>query len=148
MPGEFKKIAQVSEISPNLSSAAARLLLNFWWAPLQGIFEEGFEDKVTPVFACLCEFLHAVESMWRQAWNNGLTAQADTVTEQKFILTVASTRPADMNAVYYLAMPAHLQPFVEGTVWEKNVFYNLVKWKPHLLQHPLNSKEKKCKQET
>lgn len=97
--GSSRKLHRSVRLSPDLSSAAARLLLIFWWAPLQRIFEEGFEDKVTPVFACLCEFLHAVESMWRQARNNGLSTQAGTVIEQKFILTVASTRPADMNAV-------------------------------------------------
>lgn len=91
-------------------------LLNFWWAPLQRTFEEEFEDKVILVFARLCEFLHAVESMWRQAWNNKLTTQATTVTEQEFILIAASRRPADMNVVYSLAIPACLQPFVGGTV--------------------------------
>lgn len=115
MPGEFKETAQVSEISPNLSSPAAQLLFNFWWALPQRTFEEGFADKVIPVLACLGEFLHAVESMWRQAWNNELTPQATTVTE-KFILIAPSTRPADMNVVYYLAMPACLQPFAGGSV--------------------------------
>lgn len=83
---------------------------------MQRTFEEGFEDKVISVFACLCEFLHTVESMWKQAWNHELTAQTSPVTEQKFILIAASTRPADMNVVYYSAMPAHLQPSVGGTV--------------------------------
>jgi len=110
---------------------------------LQRTFEEGFEDKVISVFACLCEFLHAVESMWRQAWNKKLTTQASTLTEQKFIPIAASRRPA--NVVYYLATPARLQPCVGGTVEKKKLgmfFYNLVKWQSHLLQHPLNSKEK------
>lgn len=82
---------------------------------MQRTFEEEFEDKVIPVFAHLCEFLHAVESMWRQAWNNELT-QASTVTEQEFILIAASGGPADMNVVYFLSIPACLQPFVGGTV--------------------------------
>lgn len=63
VPGDFKETAQVSKINPYFSSPAAQLLLNFWWALLQRPFEERFEYKVIPVFACFCEFLHAVESV-------------------------------------------------------------------------------------
>lgn len=78
MPGEFKETAQVSMINPYISSPAAQLLLNFWWAPLQRTFEERFEYKVIPVLACFCEFLHAVVSMLRLAWNNELIPQVST----------------------------------------------------------------------
>lgn len=63
VPGEFKETVQVSEINPYFSSPAAQLFLNFWWVPLQSLFEERFEYKFFPVFACFCEFLHAVESV-------------------------------------------------------------------------------------
>lgn len=133
---EFKETAQVSEINPSLSSPTAHLLLNFWWAPLQRTFEERFEDKVIPVFARLCKFLHAVESMSRLAWNNELTPQPSTVTERKFTLLAAS-RPEYSS---YLAMSACLELFVEVQC-AKKFFHNSVKWKLHLHQRPLNSEE-------